>query len=868
MTLISRAQSNVSAWTEPVNLSKSGGATQPVMTVSADGKLHAIWWDVIDGEQYAYTTGVSNTDWTQPIGLAQIVGERQVNANTGQVSLTPPHQLQVQADVRGNVYAFWLDANNQLLGAQTQSTNWSGATSLAAGALAFDVAADVSGTVRLALINPIGNVGTPAGVYARSTTGNSWGTAVLVFASPYFRTAQPETTHISVAGNGQGQSIVIWDDPRLNQSFYATSKNNGATWSAAQSIIGTDSSRVSQAQAASAANGDLLMFWQDFSAGGCSLTQTRSSDGGLTWSIPERVLSSLTICTGQWTFTPGSDGRTWLTIQAAINDQTTSSVTVAAWDGQNWSAANDVNFSFFDANTQQTINLGCLSIGLTGSTAGIVGCDDSGDIWAARNAAQLNQLVPASQSVWSKPLLVSDLPDTRPSIGQPALTIDANGHAYALWSQNSSGGLALYAAGFDGQHWSRAVKVLAPFNSNTSSVPTKQDPAQAVNPALTLDTQGRLQAVWSSGAIGEILYSSAYTRDVTLPPGWSTPIVLPAPSSLGSAPDIVADTRGKVLYVLYAIAYNEARGVYLDRSLDGGSTWLAPIQVFDAAAAHWDSLDQPRLALDPASNILHAVWLKTSLSNSAEPQAIYYARSIDQGLTWSTPLKVAEGQVTAPRLAVMQPQQILLAWTQMDSRANRTLNAWSQFSPDGGSRWSDPAAVHGFENVNGPIDLATDGSQVYLLGTGQLTSNEGTLLAAHWAGADWSDVDSVPIGQPAVPGNAATGAIGGQHLNTLLRAWMSDRSGGGDFAALATDRTLPVSAPITPAPTFTPMPTPIPAPTSMPTATPKPRVLSNQSQPKVSTGLLSNFEPLILPAILVAAIALFALSRAIVTRRR
>ena len=65
--------------------------------------------------------------------------------------------------------------------------------------------------------------------------------------------------------------------------------------------------------------------------------------------------------------------------------------------------------------------------------------------------------------------------------------------------------------------------------------------------------------------------------------------------------------------MIYAVPYNERRGIYYVRSNDGGTTWLTPILVFDAVAAKWESVDKPRLVLDANANVLHAVWLRASL---------------------------------------------------------------------------------------------------------------------------------------------------------------------------------------------------------------------------------------------------------------
>jgi len=72
----------------------------------ANGTLHVLWWDPLEGEQYARTTGVTSTTWTKPVGVEPIVGKREVNKETNKVTLTAPHGLRLLSDARGTVHGF------------------------------------------------------------------------------------------------------------------------------------------------------------------------------------------------------------------------------------------------------------------------------------------------------------------------------------------------------------------------------------------------------------------------------------------------------------------------------------------------------------------------------------------------------------------------------------------------------------------------------------------------------------------------------------------------------------------------------------------------------------------------------------------
>jgi len=864
------AQSGESPWTQPVNVSQSGAASRPVIAVVPDGTLHVLWWDAIDGEQYAQTTGVTGTTWTEPLSVEAIVGERKVNEQTGRVTLTPPRNVRLVSDVDGAVHAFWFGVYDQLVYAQTLGGWWSGATVVADSAIGMDVAADENGTLHVAYIRPWNSPGNPSGVYYRTTAGFGWSVPVLVYASTYFRTIESSQAHVSIASDGQGDVVVVWDDPKLGQSFYAHSTNEGQSWSEPQQVSIDQAAQVLLARTAFAPGGDFFLLWHDARTGGCGLSQRRSNDGGQTWSSPERVLSGLSRCPDRWQFMLGSstleEGQSlalfklWLVGTFQSGTTSGGAGVLAAWDGKAWSEPTDVSLSFRHPEADRTVSLGCLGIGVAGQSVGVAGCDANGDVWAARNAVSLDNLATILKPVWSAPQMLSE--QNTQEAGLPALAADDKGKLYTVWSESPAAGqpgAALYAAAWDGSRWSRAAQVLRSPSVDTGLVPGAQAASKAEQPALTADNFDRLHAVWSGGTGGEVFYSWTYVRDATSPQAWSQPVALPAPTLVGSWPDILADPRGDVLHVVYAVPYNEARGIYSLRSDDGGATWLAPTLVFDAVAAGWNSVDKPRVALDAYTGVLHAVWLRGALPGGTSVQAVFYARSTDDGQTWSAPLKIAEGAVDWPRIASVEGQ-VHLVWNQARARGGSTVlsaEVWQQFSLDDGQRWSEPARVRGFEEVSGPASLAAAGEGLYLIAAGQGEGGESALLYAPWTGQAWGEGEIFGLGQNITPGNAAVAAVLPEKgwLGVALREFVLGQAGTAQFEVVATGREVP-AVPVTPAPTFTPLPTQTPAPTStpLPTPTDRPQLRMTGTPQPVQSGPLAGQEPLIVSGALAALV--------------
>ena len=51
-------------WSDPINLSNSGGASNPVFIADTTGLLHALWIDELDG--YRYVQSADGTTWSSP----------------------------------------------------------------------------------------------------------------------------------------------------------------------------------------------------------------------------------------------------------------------------------------------------------------------------------------------------------------------------------------------------------------------------------------------------------------------------------------------------------------------------------------------------------------------------------------------------------------------------------------------------------------------------------------------------------------------------------------------------------------------------------------------------------------------------------
>jgi len=799
-----RAQGAGDEWGEPVNLSKSGAASDPVVVDGPRGILQAIWWDNFDG----LTTSIFNgTAWSDPV-IAPIIT---FTEDGDAIWIVWDQKPLIVSDNVGIVYAFWTDQADpfrpgirRLLSSQLRvgATNWSTPRVQAREVLAFTVARDPNDGLMYAYVRNEQSAQLPAGIYFNYLSGSS--TATLLYPTRYFRGVAAEDVHMHLMMDDQGVIYFAWDDPRLNKALYTTSSDKGKTWTEPR-IIGADGeSTARHPRFLDGPDAQTLLVWED-SRATCALYQQVSLDGGATWTERERILEGLRTCPQHIDTLRTTEGQVFL-----VGGSGSSQLVLAAWDGARWSEPKTLSFSFEDPTVQRRVTLDKLRAILVGDTLGVSGFGQDGEVWFQQAQASALTWAFAAPEPWAAPVNISQ-GEATPAL--PAMTVDSEGRVHVLWAEErETPGAALYYArnegAADAARWTRPARVL------TSANIARQPDIVAVG--------DRLHAVWSGGANGGIFYSRAYVRDAYVSGGWSTALPLSNGGATGAAPRIVTDLGG-ALHVVYAVPLNEGRGLYYTRSDDAGETWSPPQLIVDAAARGWAQVGHPTLAVD-AQRTLHVAWVRATLPGAGLPEEILYIRSGDEGKTWSEPVSIATGAADWPQLATTYTGAVHLVWQEVTG-ARGWYHRWSE---NNGVDWSMRARLRSIEGIDGPVRVAVDGlGAVHLAALGYDDAQQPALLYTVWRNERWTDVEllRMPSGFVAEPGVAvALQPLLGQ-LSVVFRGDLLNAQGALQTDIFATQREIAAVATL-PTPAFTPMPTatPLPAATPLPTATPRPTV--------------------------------------------
>jgi BNR repeat-like domain len=281
---------------------------------------------------------------------------------------------------------------------------------------------------------------------------------------------------------------VVWSDdtPGNLELYHKKSTDGGTTWSVNKRITWTAGSSVGQAIGTDSSNA-VHVVWSDDTPGNHEIYYKKSTDGGTTWSVAQRLTWASSV-NGDMAMAIGSDDAIHVAWADEISN--TDIFYMRSTDGgTSWSAAKGIGLTPFgsykpalapDANNTiyivwEEYTSGSWEIFWKKST-------DGGITWGANKRLTWN-----SGSSYA-----------------PSIAIDSSHAIHVAWYDNTPGNYEVcYKRSTDGGvNWSGLKKL-----SGTSDL--------SEQPAIALDSGNAIHIVWDEWQLGEVYYRQSTDGGIT-----------------------------------------------------------------------------------------------------------------------------------------------------------------------------------------------------------------------------------------------------------------------------------------------------------------------------------------------------------------
>jgi hypothetical protein len=483
--------------------------------------------------------------------------------------------------------------------------------------------------------------------------------------------------------------VIVWEDgreqgPNFPRIYASISSNGGATWNADMRVNrrldGTPPGPTDGATSPSVAyddNGRIWVAWEHRSGSPTAQTDIYVAYwDGTTWSDPWRVDNG-----PRWTRSLAPSiavvgNRPIVVWQDHRNGQANPDLYAAIWDGTAWSeralVANpgaQTRPSLVAINNQRAfLAWQDERAGYAEIYGGFWSPQPTGELFAQRlhgtlprlpyqmtpvlaarngrayalfadrqtgyNDFYLAQRTPSGTWQTLSPLPTGADQGAIINYGTANLAFGPDGRLHAVWSDARwPRGWRIRHASFDGERWSEPTFVGRIITSNL-----QRHPSFAVHGSAMVASWGDSDT--STGQPQLQIYASWNLGD-----GWVTETAVLTQTWIAWGWESTVATDGRFIYVAWHREEGNGRGrILLARRLMTPSDNWTYTQVTPVHTDDWCYHRSPKLGVD-ASGTLHIVWVgcarRRPASSWPRDYYLYYARSTDQGTTWSTPLRVS-----------------------------------------------------------------------------------------------------------------------------------------------------------------------------------------------------------------------------------
>ena len=705
------------------------GQSRPDIAVDSSGNAYAVWQDYRTGNAdiyFAYRAAISTT-WSASV---------KVNDDTGTAEQSSPA---IAVDSSGNAYAVWGDERNGngdvYFAYRPAGGSWGASVKVnddagTAGQGSPAIAVDASSNAYAVWVD--GRNGDDDIYFATRPAGGNWGANIRVNDD----SSAKRQWHPTIAVDSGGNAYAMWEDQRNGDpDIYFAYRPAGGNWGA-NVKVSDDVGTAMQLNPAIAvdASGNAYAVWYDERHG----------------SIRFDIYFAHRPAGGSW--------QTNIKINDEFSNQYDPDIAVdasgnayAVWlDMRNGNA--DIYFAYRAAiSTTWSTNVQVNDDTVTaGQSYPAIAVDPSGNAYAVwedgrgGNPDIYFATRPVS-GVWGANVRVDDDVSGAASQGEPAITVDPGGNAYAVWQDKRSGNGDIYFAYRPaGEDWGTNVKV----NDDLGT-------AEQRSPAIAVDASGNAYVVWEDYRNSSLDIYFAYR-----PTGGSWGTNVKVNDDIGTehqwGPTIAVDSTGNA-YAVWDDYRNGDYDVYFAYRPAGGN-WGSSIQINDGDG--WGVAST--IAVDASGNA-YAIWVDFRNGNPD----IYFAYRATISTTWSANVRVDDDPGTAgqysPAVAVDASGNAYAAWS--DGRNNDGI--YFAYRPAGGDwetniRVNDDPGTAWQSNSAIAVDAS---SNAYAVWTDTRNGNRDIYFAYRPASGAWGtnvrvndDTGSADQSVPAIAVDASGNA--------------------------------------------------------------------------------------------------------------
>jgi len=431
--------------------------------------------------------------------------------------------------------------------------------------------------------------------------------------------------------------------------------------------------------------GNIYMVWEDDTDTNSNILFSRSTDGGGTFSAPQKLSN-----TSGSSFNPrmatDADGSINVVWQDSSDFFNTSNVFFSRSSDGGVTFSTPINLTA--TTTPAFYSIPQIAVHATGNVS-VVWESDTGNlaVWFSNSSD--------GGAAFSAPKMLSS--NSGGSL-DPQVCVDKNGIINVVWEDDIAGhsDISFSRSGDNGTTFSAPKNLSNPLGSSI---------ANSNSPRIAVDLAGNLNVVWANDSPGN--FDIFVSRSTDGGVHFSGPKNIS--NSLGSSsnPFIGVDAGGNINIVWADNTPSDINpDIFFVRSGDGGATFSAAQNLSQNSGFS----SSPWLTVDAGANI-NVAWEDKTPGN----KDIFFARSTDSGTTFSTPLNLSgdSGLSLAAQIAADKNGNINVAW--QDSTTGISQILFSRFS--GGTVVNhSPVAVAGADQTvqstgNGGTLVQLDGSK-------------------------------------------------------------------------------------------------------------------------------------------------------------